>query len=96
MGKGGLDQGEGLIIDPCSSIHTLFMRFPIDVVYCDAERRVVRTVAGLKPWRLNSSGSLLGGARYTIELPAGVIDASHTLVGDQLAFEDAPPSTNGR
>lgn len=94
MGKAGLDEGEGLIIEPCSSIHTLFMRFPIDVIYCDGERRVVRTFAGLKPWRLNSSGSLLRGARYTIELPVGVIEASQTLAGDQLAFED-PPSTNG-
>jgi uncharacterized membrane protein (UPF0127 family) len=95
MGKAGLEQGGGLIIEPCSSIHTLFMRFPIDVIYCDSERRVVRTVAALKPWRLNSSGSLLGGARYTIELPAGAIEASHTLTGDQLAFEDAPLSKNG-
>jgi uncharacterized membrane protein (UPF0127 family) len=84
LGRSGLKAGEALLIEPCSSIHTAFMRFTIDVLYLDRAGQVVKTVGCLKPFRLSAKWS---GARSVIELPSGVIAATGTEVGDQLAFE---------
>src|SRR5829696_3691243 len=76
--------GDGIVIWPCSSVHMFFMRFALDVVYVDKERRVVRAVQGLKPWRVSFGGK---GAHAAIELPVGAIAASGTQPGDQLTFD---------
>jgi uncharacterized protein len=77
-------EGSGMVIDPCSSIHMFFMRFPIDVLYLDRDDRVVRVQEGIKPWRLGPLRT--GGARYVIELPAGTIASTHTTTGDQIVY----------
>lgn len=84
LGRSSLQPGEALVLEPCSSIHTAFMRFAIDVVYVDRSARVVKVVSNLKPFRLSGA---LRGARSAIELPAGTAAASGTVKGDQLAFE---------
>jgi hypothetical protein len=63
--------GAGLLIDPCASIHTFGMSYPIDVVYLDAQYRVLRTIDAIDPWRL----SVCRGARMTLELAAGQAEA---------------------
>jgi uncharacterized membrane protein (UPF0127 family) len=83
LGRKHLPDGEAMILRPCSSIHTLFMRFPIDVVYLDREARVLKVVPCLKPFRF--SGTFRGG-HYTLELPEGTIARSNTGPGDQLAI----------
>lgn len=52
MFKPGLEAGEGLLIRPCNSIHTFFMRFNIDVLFLDKEYRVLKVIRNLKPWRM--------------------------------------------
>jgi uncharacterized membrane protein (UPF0127 family) len=84
LGRDGLLEGEGLVIDPCNSIHTFFMRFSIDVLFVDAQGVVVRKIDALKPWRLTW---IYFRARKVIELPAGVIQKSGTQAGDQLSIE---------
>ncbi len=84
LGKRALPQGEALVIDPCSSVHTAFMRFTIDVVYLDPSKRVIKAVADLKPFRISG---VLRGKCSVIELPRGAIAASNTSPGDQLAFD---------
>ena len=44
---------EGLLLRPCTSVHTAFMHYPIDVVYLDAEGSIVKVVHGLRPWRVS-------------------------------------------
>lgn len=83
-----LPPGTGLLIDPCSSIHSMWMRFPIDVLYLDRDDVVVRIAEAMPPWRI---GPLFTGARYVIELPPGTIRASQTSVGDQLEYAPARP-----
>jgi uncharacterized membrane protein (UPF0127 family) len=83
LGRKRLPDGEALILRPCSSIHTLFMRFPIDIVYVDKEARVLKVVPSLKPFRF--SGTLRSG-HCTIELPVGTIARSNTDPGDQLTI----------
>jgi uncharacterized protein len=77
----GLGDGEGLIIDPCTSIHTFFMRFPLDVLYMDRENQVIRADEKMKPWRF---GPVFIGSRWVVELPPGTIAATGTEPGDRL------------
>jgi uncharacterized membrane protein (UPF0127 family) len=67
LGRRGLASGEGLLIRPCSSVHTWFMRFAIDVVYLDGDGRVIKVVSNLKPWRFSGGR----GAKMALELQAG-------------------------
>src|SRR6478735_8770164 len=76
LGRRELPEGAGLVIDPCSSIHTFFMAFPIDVAYVAADGRVVTTAHALRPWRF---GPLARKVRYVVELPAGTLARSGTV-----------------
>jgi uncharacterized membrane protein (UPF0127 family) len=67
LGRDGLPTGEGLLLKPAPSIHTWFMRFPIDAVFLDDRLRVLGVSAGLRPWRLAGRR----GARAVLELAAG-------------------------
>ena len=67
LGRSGLSSGEGMLLRPASSIHTAFMRFPIDAVFLDRADRVLKVASDLRPWR--TSGCR--GARAVLELPAG-------------------------
>ena len=62
-----LDPGRGMWIIPCSGIHMMFMRFPIDAVFLDREDRVLKVAPELSPWRM----AACKGARAVLELPAG-------------------------
>lgn len=84
MGHQGLQAGEGLLIDPCSSVHSYFMRFPIDVIFVDRTHTVVGLTPEMAPNRPYAGARR---ARYVIELPAGVIAASKTQIGDVLRIE---------
>lgn len=81
-----LAEGDGLLIERTQSIHMFFMRYPIDVAFVDGDRRVTRTVAALRPWRVVWWAR---GARDCLELPSGALAASGTAVGDQLAVTAA-------
>jgi len=52
MGRPSLKAGLGLLLRPCNSIHTCFMRFSIDVIFLDVQNRVVRIRSNVKPWRM--------------------------------------------
>jgi uncharacterized protein len=80
-----LDEGEGLYIAPCEAVHTFFMRFAIDVLYLDRNRKVLKIRQALGPWRISACLRAYG----VLELPAGTTAATGTLPGDQLAFESS-------
>ena len=88
LGRTGLPSGGGLWIMPCSSIHTFFMKFPIDLVYIDRRKKVKKVRSHVGPWRL--SACLL--AHSILELPGGTVDSTQTRRGDQLAFSPALPA----
>jgi hypothetical protein len=79
LGRRALPVGAGLVLEPCAWIHSVGMAFPIDVVHLDADGRVLRVVADLRPWRL---GPFVWGSRVVIELPAGIAAATGTRPGD--------------
>ncbi|WP_026369709.1 DUF192 domain-containing protein [Kallotenue papyrolyticum] len=87
MFRADLPPGGGLVIEPNSSVHTFWMRFPIDVVFVDRQDRVVGLAANLPPNRPYAGARR---ARRTIELPAGTIAATQTQLGDRLHLEWVP------
>jgi uncharacterized membrane protein (UPF0127 family) len=78
-----LDPGQGLWIVPCESVHSFFMKFAIDLVYLDREKKVRKVRHRMVPWRVSACLS----AHSILELPAGVVAASGTQAGDQLEIE---------
>jgi len=78
-----LEPGEGLWIVPCESVHTFFMKFPIDLVYLDKRKRVRKVRHAVPAWRL--SADLM--AHSILELPAGTVAETGTVPGDELAFD---------
>ena len=81
IGRKELAEGDGLLIDPCGSVHCFFMSIPIDVIYLDKQDQVVGVDRDLRPWRM---GGFYRGAKRVVEVPAGAVDATDTQVGDHL------------
>jgi hypothetical protein len=80
LGRAGLEPGESMLFRPAGSIHMLFMRFAIDVVFCDDELVVLKVVPGLRPWRMAAQR----GAKVVIELAEGA--AAAVDPGDRLSI----------
>ncbi len=76
-----LGSEEGLWIESCNSIHTFFMRFPIDAVFLDANGVVLRIYKNLSPWRMSG---LHWRARSVLELCAGSTDRLNLQTGEAL------------
>jgi hypothetical protein len=93
LGRRELPRGEGLLLSPSSSVHTAFMRFPIDVVLLDNTLSVIGVSPNIRPWRLAGRK----GARHVLELPAGESDRQAIEIGDQLtlASEISPQPVSG-
>ena len=79
-----LEPGDGLWIVPCESVHTFFMKFAIDLVYLDRNKKVRKVRHSVPPWRLSACFA----AHSILELPAGTASETRTQAGDQLAFDN--------
>ncbi|MBY0507966.1 MAG: DUF192 domain-containing protein [Bryobacteraceae bacterium] len=77
-----LEKGDGLWISPTQAVHMFFMKFALDLVYLDREKRVVKVRENVKPWRISAALR----AKSVLELPVGTIAESRTSPGDQLEF----------
>jgi uncharacterized protein len=91
LGRTGLEPGTGMLINPAPSVMTFFMRFPIDVVFLDRDRKVVGVRHELGPWRV-------AGARHAVaalELPAGAAAQAGIEQGTVLVLEAVGNSQNG-
>ena len=86
LGRVELPSGEGLLLKPAPSIHTWFMRFPIDAVFLDDHLRVLSVAAGLRPWRFAGRR----GARAVLELAAGEAQRRGLSAGLALRLEGVP------
>jgi uncharacterized membrane protein (UPF0127 family) len=85
LGRDALEPGTGMLIEREPSVHTFFMRFPIDVVFLGKANSIVKVVHGLQPWRM-------AGARRAVaslELPAGAAAAAGLEPGMVLVEEGA-------
>jgi uncharacterized membrane protein (UPF0127 family) len=81
LGRSGLKEGSAMLLSPCGSIHTVGMKFSIDLIFLDKRQRVVRTVCGVRPNRFVLGGR---GAKSVVEIESGWFDMSQVSVGDDL------------
>ena len=93
MGRKGLADDQGMWISPCKSIHTMWMRFPIDVVFLDKELRVVTVRERVAPWRATP---FIKTASSVLELSAGAVARTGLAAGDQLGFLSATDESMAR
>ena len=84
LGSPPLDLGEGLLIKPCSSVHTFAMQYPIDLIFMDKKWKIIKTVAKLKPWRIAAAPS----ANMVLELCEGSLEHLQLAAGQQLEWKD--------
>jgi uncharacterized protein len=85
LGRRGLASGEGLMLKPAPSVHTFFMRFPIDAVFLDRDGSVLKVRSHLRPWRVAGAR----GAHATLELAAGEAARRGIDQGVRLELVDA-------
>ena len=82
LGRKRLSQAHGMQVKPAWSVHTFFMRFPIDVVFLDPQLTVIKVKTHMRPWRVTARF----GANSALELTAGECDRLGIAVGDRLAW----------
>ena len=85
LGRDSLGDGVALVIAPCNAVHTVGMRFPIDIVFVARDGRITKIVERLGAWRAAAAFT----AFATIELRAGTIDGRSLTVGDRLTVRPA-------
>lgn len=76
--------GTGLWIVPSHGVHTMGMRFPIDVLYLDENKTVVYARQSIKPWRIAPVNMKTVSV---LELPRHTLDSTGTRVGDHVEIE---------
>lgn len=86
IGRPPLGDGEALVLEPGSQVHTWRMAYPIDVVFCDRDWNVRHIVRSMAPRRMSK---FVLGSRYVIELPAGAVP-QELEPGTQLKVVDQP------
>ncbi len=83
--------GEALLIERSASVHTAFMRFPIDVVFLDRENQVVKVAENVRPFR-----AALSRGKSALELNAGCAGKANVTKGDRLIIVDEPATDRVR
>jgi uncharacterized membrane protein (UPF0127 family) len=78
-----LEPGDGLWIAPSEGVHTFGMKFPIDVAFLSKSKKILK----IRPNMARRRISLSLRAHSVLELPAGTLESTGTLAGDQLVFE---------
>ena len=84
LGRSGMAVSSAMILAPCAAVHTMFMRFPIDVLFVDANGCALRIVPNLGPWRV----AIQPFAHAVVEMPAGSLEERRVRVGDRLYLQD--------
>lgn len=77
---------DALLLTPCNSVHTFFMRYPIDVLFLDGEIKILTIYESLSPGKICPA---VKGAKHVLELAAGSVARSGATVGEKLLFSKA-------
>lgn len=85
LSRKSLSQDEGLIIRPCCSIHTFFMRFPIDVLFINKKNEIIALYENVKPYRILP---IHPTSHYVVELCAGQISNKKIEKGDIIQINE--------
>lgn len=81
LGRKEIKAKEALVLTPCNSVHTFFMRFPIDLIFLDKDSKVIKAISRFKPYRISK---MYFRANTVIELPAGILESASLEIGDTL------------
>lgn len=81
LSRNALSENEGLLIKPCCSIHTLFMKFSIDVLFVNKKNEIIALYENVKPWRILP---IHPTSYYVIELASGQISNKKIEKGDLI------------
>jgi uncharacterized membrane protein (UPF0127 family) len=81
IGKRNLQENWALLIPECQRVHSFFMDFPLDIIFCSSDEIIVGTVESLKPWSLSPK---FPTASYAIELPKQSISRFELQIGDKI------------
>ena len=92
LGRRELPSDKGILLRPASSVHTAFMRFPIDVVFLDGDNRVLKIASDVKPWRTAGARK----AKAALELAAGEAERRGVAVGDRVVLGEPSASAPRR
>jgi uncharacterized membrane protein (UPF0127 family) len=86
--------GKGLWIVPCHGVHTIAMRYPIDVAYLDSDHVIVHIEENVRPWRMTP---ILVEADSVLELPSHTLCNTSTRVGDhvEIRFDTVAAGAKG-
>ena len=93
LGRDCLEDGQGLLFKPASSLHTFFMQFPIDIIFTDRKGKVLKLAPAVRPFKLVAAPLR---SSVALELPVGTIERSMTRAGHHLTVNslmdaDEPP-----
>lgn len=84
MGKSELKKGEGVFLTPCNSIHMMFMKFPLDILFLDRKNKIIHITKDIKPWKISR---VVFKAQSVLEVPAGTVENTKSNVGDIIKIE---------
>jgi uncharacterized membrane protein (UPF0127 family) len=84
MFRESMGEMDGLVLEPCNSIHTFFMKFSIDVVFLNSKNKVIKIFRELPPWRITR---MYFSASKVLEMEAGKLSSDLTE-GETLDFRD--------
>ncbi|MFZ5942662.1 MAG: DUF192 domain-containing protein [Bacillota bacterium] len=82
LGYTGLGQGEGMLLTPCSSIHCIGMKFTIDVIFVDIDKKVIWLRENMQPGTKETKLDSV----HVLELAAGEVAKQDILMGDTLMW----------
>jgi uncharacterized protein len=85
LGQKAFLSNQAVILDPCNSVHTFFMRFGIDILFVDKDYKVIQLLSNLNPNRISP---IYWHSSKVIELPSGTLGKTNTQVKDQLQLVD--------
>ncbi|MFW0966527.1 MAG: DUF192 domain-containing protein [Thermacetogeniaceae bacterium] len=83
LGRRSFPVGTGLLLKPCKSVHSYFVRFPFDAVFLNEDMVIVHIMESMPPYRISP---VIWDAVSVLELPAGIARLSGSRVGDQLSL----------
>lgn len=84
IGKKEMLLGEAMVLYPCNAVHCFGMRFVIDVIFLDRSGQVIQLIENMKP---GSISPIIKKAHFVVELPAGQISRTQTMLGHTLKIK---------
>ena len=83
----GIDEFDGLLVIPrCRQVHTIGMRFPIDVAFCDRDGTVLHVATGMRPGRISR---IVWRSRFVVEAAAGAFAEWPLVAGDHMELRES-------